>query len=135
MKQFLALLLFTIFFTALILHNADQIDSATVNPVYDLPDKVVMFEPESKVMVFEATAYCYTGHKTATGTIPEEGRTVAADPNILPYGTEISINGRSGYIVEDCGGAIKGNRLDIYMNSRGQALYWGRQTVEVEVVE
>ena len=86
------------------------------------------------VMVMEATAYTWTGNKTATGTWPEEGRTVAADPSVLPYGTEISINGRPGYIVEDCGPAIKGDRLDIYMNSRGQALYWGRQKVEVVVI-
>ena len=133
MKQFLAHLIFTILVIAITLCFADEIDSYTIPPVYALPDKVTMFEP-AKTMVFEATAYYY-GNITATGTIPQEGRTVAADPNILPYGTEISINGRPGYIVEDCGGAIKGNRLDIYMNSREQALYWGRQPVEVEVVE
>lgn len=93
-------------------------------------------EPQKpEPMIFESTAYCYTGNRTATGTWPQEGRTVAADPNVLPYGTEISINGRPGYIVEDCGGNIKGNRLDIYVNDYSYAVYWGRQQVEVRIIE
>lgn len=86
------------------------------------------------VMIMEATAYTWTGNRTATGTWPKEGRTIAVDPEVIPYGTELVINGRGGYIAEDCGGDIKGNRLDIYMVDRGQALGFGRQTVEVEVI-
>lgn len=90
-------------------------------------------------MIMEATAY--TLHEgsgcgtTKSGTVPEEGRTVAVDPKVIPLGTKLTINGQAGYIAEDTGGAVKGNRIDIYMVDRGQALHWGRQPVEVVVVE
>lgn len=92
-------------------------------------------EPEPETIIFEATAYTWTGNQTATGTWPEEGRTVAVDPTVIPLGSELVINGIPGYIAEDTGGAIKGNRLDIYMGSgetaRMKAKQFGRQNVEV----
>jgi 3D (Asp-Asp-Asp) domain-containing protein len=92
-------------------------------------------------MTFEATAYTLEDGNgdglTATITVPVKDRTIAADWRILPPGTELTINGVPGYIVEDTGGAIKGNRLDIYMGS-GQAAYeraieFGRRQVEVVI--
>ena len=66
---------------------------------------------------------------TATGTKATEGRTVAVDPSVIPYGTEISVYYEDGgierYIAEDCGGAIKGNRLDVFMDSHEAALVAG----------
>ena len=89
-------------------------------------------------MIFAATAYCIEDGNgdgvTATGTIPQEGRTIAADPRILPYGTELIINGVGGYVVEDCGGLVKGNTLDIFMESYEQAIRFGRQQVTVETI-
>lgn len=87
---------------------------------------------------FTVTGYCscekccgdFADGITATGTVATEGRTVAADPNVLPYGTEIEIDGRK-YVVEDCGSAIKGNQLDLYFDSHEAALQWGVQTKEV----
>lgn len=67
---------------------------------------------------------------TATGTQATEGRTIAVDPEVIPYGTMVVIDGHT-YIAEDCGGAIKGNRIDIYMNSHEEALQAGVKTVEV----
>ena len=100
---------------------------------YIVPGQVLTVPVEP--MIMEATAYTWTGHKTATGTIPEEGRTVAVDPEVIPYGSELIINGKDGYIAEDCGDDIKGNRLDIYMTNQPEAVTWGRQTVEVVVIE
>ena len=91
------------------------------------------------VATFQATAYtleCGNGDGfTATGTIPQVGRTVAVDPRVIPYGTEVWINGQGPYVAEDTGGAIKGHRLDIYMGSGPDAytaaIQWGRRGVEV----
>jgi len=53
--------------------------------------------------------------KTRAGTIPEEGRTIAADWDVLPKGSEVVINGHP-YIVEDTGSAVKGNHVEHWLN-------------------
>ncbi len=67
---------------------------------------------------------------TASGAIARPNHTIAVDPSVIPFGTQIVINGIT-YTAEDTGGAIKGNRLDIYFDSHEAALQWGRQTHEV----
>lgn len=68
--------------------------------------------------------------KTASGTVPLAGRTIGVDPDVIPFGTTIVINGRE-YIAEDRGGAINGNRIDIFFTGHDEALEFGRQTAEV----
>lgn len=67
---------------------------------------------------------------TATGTKAASGRTIAVDPEVIPYGTTVIIDGHA-YVAEDCGGAIKGNRIDIFMDSHEEALKAGVRTAEV----
>ncbi len=67
---------------------------------------------------------------TATGTKATEGRTIAVDPKIIPYGTTVVIDDHE-YIAEDCGGAIKGNRIDVYVDSHSEAIQRG--VIEKEV--
>jgi 3D (Asp-Asp-Asp) domain-containing protein len=63
------------------------------------------------------------GKKTASGTKPEKGRTIAADKRILPEGTKVRIEGYPGiYVVEDKGGGIKGYKVDIYTGRGYQGL-------------
>lgn len=89
---------------------------------------------------FEITHYCtcsiccgdYADGITATGTVATPGRTVAADPTILPYGTILLVDEKE-YVVEDCGGAIKGNRIDILMESHEAAKKAGRFRAEVSI--
>ena len=71
---------------------------------------------------------------TATMTTPTPGRTIAVDPTVIPYGTEVIINGHT-YIAEDCGGAIKGNRIDVLCNTHAEALQNGMQTAEVFIIK
>mgnify|MGYP001060290821 FL=1 len=66
------------------------------------------------------------------GTYAKEGHTVAA-PSNFSFGTKLSINGKT-YTVEDRGGAIKGNRIDIYVNTHSEALAWGVRYLPVEVL-
>lgn len=89
---------------------------------------------------YKITAYCScskccgksTG-RTSSGTQATAGRTVAA-PAKFAYGTKLNIGGNI-YTVEDRGGAIKGNRIDIYVNSHLAALQWGVRYLPVSVVE
>jgi 3D (Asp-Asp-Asp) domain-containing protein len=65
-----------------------------------------------------------------------DGRFVAADTHVLPFGTKLSIPGYdAGKAVEviDTGGAINGNRLDVFFPTHKEALQWGRRTIDVEV--
>jgi 3D (Asp-Asp-Asp) domain-containing protein len=89
---------------------------------------------------YKITAYCScskccgkaTG-RTASGTQATAGRTVAA-PAKFAFGTKLNIGGNV-YTVEDRGGAIKGNRIDIYVSSHSAALQWGVRYLPVSVVE
>ena len=89
---------------------------------------------------YKVTAYCAcaqccgkTNGITASGTRATAGRTVAAPANFA-FGTKLDIGGNT-YVVEDRGGAIQGNKIDIYMNSHADALRWGVRYLTVNIVE
>ena len=90
--------------------------------------------------IFKVTAYCScakccgkaTG-RTAAGTQATAGHTVAASGQFA-FGTKLIINGQQ-YTVEDRGGAIQGNRIDIYMNSHAEAVAWGVKYLPVQVAQ
>lgn len=82
-----------------------------------------------------ATAY-YGDKITFTGTTPIVGKTIAVDPNIIPYGTRVYIpQFNKIFIAEDCGSAIKGNRIDIFMNSYDECMEWGYKTITIYILE
>jgi 3D (Asp-Asp-Asp) domain-containing protein len=70
---------------------------------------------------------------TASGTKATEGRTIAADTSIFPMGTKILLNGKV-LTVEDTGSYIKGNRIDVYLNSHDECLKMGRHKEIVTIV-
>jgi 3D (Asp-Asp-Asp) domain-containing protein len=61
-------------------------------------------------------------------------RIVAVDPRLIPYHSQVWIEGLGWYNAEDCGGAIKGYRLDVMAHSRREAFAWGRRARRVVVV-
>lgn len=65
---------------------------------------------------------------TSTGAIAKEGKTIAVDPAVIPYGSVVKINGNE-YVAEDCGGAIKGNKIDIFVEKPKHQKY----TVEIYI--
>ena len=91
--------------------------------------------------IFKITAYCscskccgaHASGYTASGTLATANRTVAASSQYA-FGTKLIINGKE-YTVEDRGGAITGDRIDIYMNSHADALAWGVRYLPVQVVQ
>lgn len=127
------------------------IEGKTMSEPCDIEGFVIEEESEIEEVVPEVvslgvcklTAYCKENYphicnngsstSTATGTEPTVGRTVAVDPSVIPYGSQVIINGHT-YIAEDCGGAIKDNRIDILLETHQDALEFGVQYAEVFVV-
>ena len=111
----------------------------TSTPVPTSTPKVT-HSPELGKIRCKITAYCIENYPhicnngdsstTATGTKPTPGRTVAVDPRVIPYFSNVIIDGHT-YIAEDCGGAVKGNRVDIVFATHQEALDFGVQYADV----
>ncbi len=116
-------------------------------------------DADARVVRMEVTAYCHCGQccgwrrnwrgrpvynygpnkgqpkevgRTASGTRVRLG-TLAADTSRFPFGTIMYVPGYGYGVVEDRGGAIRGNKLDVYFRTHQQALEWGRQHLNVKV--
>ena len=72
--------------------------------------------------------------RTSTGTTPKEGRTIAVDPKLIPYGSIVYIQDYGYYIAEDCGGDIKSNRIDIFTASHENAIQQGKKVAQVWIL-
>jgi len=77
--------------------------------------------------------HCYEGSPevTATGTYPVVGEVAAVDPEVIPYGSKIYIEGKGLYRAEDTGSAIQGKIIDVVMENRQQTSRFGRQERKV----
>ncbi len=87
---------------------------------------------------FKATAYSVSG-ETKSQTITREGKTLAADPAVLPIGTLVEIR-RAGpysgqYIVQDTGEKIVGRKVDIYIARTGEAKQFGVRNVRIRILK
>lgn len=95
-----------------------------------------------RILSVSATAYdpgpasCGRGctGRTATGMRATRG-VIAVDPRVIPLGSRVFVDGYGPAIAADVGSAIKGNRIDVCFDSRGEALRWGRRRVQVMVLE
>lgn len=74
----------------------------------------------------EATAYTHTGYRTASGVWPRVG-IIATDPKVIPLGTRLYIDGYGFCTALDTGGAIRGNRVDIFLNTEKECRKYGRR--------
>ena len=91
---------------------------------------------------FKLTAYCictkccgeWADGVTATGVKATAGRTIAVDPDVIPLGSTVIINGAE-YIAEDIGGAIKGKRVDVLLPSHEEALQFGVQYANISIIK
>ena len=85
-----------------------------------------------------ATAYSAydpgNGNRTATGTLVRRG-VIAVDPSVIPLGTHVFIPGYGEAVAEDIGGAIHGYRIDVAFDTHAEALMFGRQDLEIFIME
>lgn len=108
----------------------------------DLPKYVVVKERRVEYMTLECTAYWHLDPVDASGTgitctgnkcIPY--KTLAVDPRIIPFGSEVFFySSNETYIADDSGGAIKGYKADKAMDSRQAAFKYGRRIEHVKVI-
>jgi uncharacterized protein YabE (DUF348 family) len=85
-----------------------------------------------RAYVMRASAYCIPGGITATGASVGWG-VIAVDPRVISLGAKVYVEGYGQARALDTGGAIKGNRIDLYMNSTEAALSYGVRNVMVYV--
>lgn len=99
--------------------------------------------PFTNIGQFDLSFYCpcekCVGKKkivrTASGTKPKANYTIAVDTRIIPLGSILYIEGFGYFVAQDTGGAIKGNRIDIFVNSHQQALKLGRKKANVYLLK
>ena len=93
---------------------------------------------EGQVVYVSATAYSAydpgNGHYTASGTPLRRG-VIAVDPSFIPLGTRVFIPGYGEAVAEDTGGAIVGNIIDVAFDTHEEALEFGRQDMEIYILE
>ncbi len=108
---------------------------------YNYPGYKPVKNPKLKKIVINASAYTASADEcgksdgiTASGTKVQENKTLACPPQ-YKFGTLVQIDGYGTYICEDRGGAIKGNRFDIYMRTKNQAFTFGRQHLLATIIQ
>jgi 3D (Asp-Asp-Asp) domain-containing protein len=87
-----------------------------------------------RVLKMIATAYTHTGNPTASGVMPYVGG-VAVDPKVIPLGTELYVEGYGYAKAVDTGGLIKGNRIDVFLETAKECYQWGRREVKVYILD
>ena len=91
-----------------------------------------------RALYVSATAYSAhdpgNGSRTATGTLVRRG-VIAVDPSVIPLGTRVFIPGYGEAVAEDIGGGIHGQRIDVAFDTHAEALMFGRQDLEIFIME
>lgn len=142
-----------------VIYVTEEVETTVEEDVGEFIEEPTVVEPEETTVektslgTFILTAYCScqqccgkyalnrpldeNGNQivyTASGNRAVQGVTIAVDPYVIPYGTNVEINGHI-YTAHDTGSAIKGNRIDVYFENHSEAWNFGKQEVEVFLVK
>ncbi|WP_246231641.1 LysM peptidoglycan-binding and 3D domain-containing protein [Sporosarcina jiandibaonis] len=99
---------------------------------------------ENAVKEFTVTATAYTAYCngcigiTKTGINLRENpdlKVIAVDPTVIKLGTKVHVEGYGYAIAGDIGGAIKGNKIDVFIPTKSEALNWGRKQVKIKILD
>lgn len=120
-----------------LLASQQAVENANMEKEAILNERVMMSDSIGLTYVgdYYLTSYCCESYPhicggnsvTASGTVPTPGRTVAADWGLHPAGTWLYIEGVGLRRVEDAGSAIKGQKIDVAIDTHANALAWGGQ--------
>lgn len=72
---------------------------------------------------------------TKTGAKALPGHTIAVDPKVIPLGSKVFVEGLGIFTADDIGGAIKGRRIDIFMNTHQEAIHFGKQELKIYLLQ
>ena len=120
--------------------QTELVEPLTCSETVDEPEAEAAIEP-TDLGEFKLTAYCtcekccgqWADGITYTGTQATAGRTVAVDPDIIPLGSKVYIDGVE-YIAEDIGGVIKGKHIDVLLTTHEAAQEFGVQYAHVSIL-
>ncbi len=118
--------------------------SSKPEPAADVkkPEPKAKSEPAGKVLNVSTTAY--TANCTGCSGITSTGfnlksnpnaKVIAVDPSVIPLGSKVFVEGYGTAIAADTGGAIKGNKIDVFFSSKSQAYAWGNKTVQITILD
>jgi 3D (Asp-Asp-Asp) domain-containing protein/LysM repeat protein len=106
------------------------------------PAETTNSEPSGREVTVEATAYtaecegCIGITKTGVDlNANPDAKVIAVDPSIIPLGSKVYVEGYGYATAEDTGGAIKGNRIDVFIPEQNDAIQWGRKQVKVTIID
>ncbi|MUV37778.1 Cell wall-binding protein YocH [Lentibacillus sp. JNUCC-1] len=105
-------------------------------------DHVEVNAPKGKTIPVTATAYtascdgCSGTTYTGVDLIANpDAKVIAVDPDVIPLGSKVYVEGYGYATAEDIGSAIQGDRVDLFIPSEKQAFKWGRQSVDVTILD
>lgn len=124
-----------------VIYPKDQLVLSSDTTLEKHPDTIPPEGPgiEMTVEATAYTAYCYgcigiTAYGIDLRSNPEE-KVIAVDPTVIPLGTKVWVEGYGEAIAGDTGGAIKGNRIDVFIPTYDGAIEWGRQEITLKIME
>ncbi len=124
--------------------ETQQKNNSAVTPATPEPDTAATNSDEVTAKEISVTATAYTASCegcsgiTATGINLIENpnaKVISVDPNVIPLGSKVYVEGYGNAVAGDTGGSIKGNKIDIFIPTKEEAIQWGSKTVKVKVLE
>lgn len=117
--------------------NNSNNQSTKITTDSNIPDEIV--GREMTVTATAYTAYCEgcsgtTAYGIDLRSNPNQ-KVIAVDPKIIPLGTKVWVEGYGVAIAGDTGGAIKGNKIDVFIPSHNEAMEWGVKKIKIKILE
>lgn len=121
-------------------------EPAAYDPAWDIPASEPAACDDVFLGEYTLTAYCPCTRCcgkddgiTAAGTLAAEGRTIAVDPRVIPYGSRVLLIFPDGtqhtYIAEDCGSGVTGSRIDVFFTDHETARIFGVQSAMAYLIK